>query len=281
MAQENLLAQFEEHMVKADLAPATVANYLVDIRDFHTWLGGLNMPDTSLLDANVQRIRRYCRSLRLQGRSGATINRRLQALRKFFDFVVQAGLSPHNPARDVERFDERSAAPPRVLTPDQVRALLRAVGDGADSLTRRDRAILLLLLETGLKVGELVALRVEDVVLEAGQGYVLVGQDLGSGGRCLAIGAEACAALRACLRVRVSAPGVEELFVSRQGRPLSVRSVQRLVSGYAQLAGLEGVSAYALRYTFAHDAWEETQDLPGMARLLGLRDMADIRRYTD
>jgi site-specific recombinase XerD len=278
MAQENLLAQFEEHMVKADLAPATVANYLVDIRDFHTWLGGLNMPDTSLLDANVQRIRRYCRSLRLQGRSGATINRRLQALRKFFDFVVQAGLSPHNPARDVERFDERSAAPPRVLTPDQVRALLRAVGDGADSLTRRDRAILLLLLETGLKVGELVALRVEDVVLEAGQGYVLVGQDLGSGGRCLAIGAEACAALRACLRV--SAPGVEELFVSRQGRPLSVRSVQRLVSGYAQLAGLEGVSARVLRYTFAHDALEEKEPSE-VARLLGLREAAGVQRYVD
>jgi site-specific recombinase XerD len=281
MSEQDLLAHFEEYLVGMGMAPATIANYMADLRCFSEWLSGFVPGGASLLAVGVDHVRRYCQRLRLQGRSVSTINRRLQALRKFFDFVVQAGLSPHNPARDVERFDERSAAPPRVLTADEVRALLHAVGDGADSLTRRDRAILLLLLETGLKVGELVELRVEDVVLEAGQGYVLVGQDLGSGGRCLAIGAEACAALRACLRVRVSAPGVEELFVSRQGRPLSVRSVQRLVSGYAQLAGLEGVSAYALRYTFAHDTYEETQDLPGMARLLGLRDVADISRYTD
>jgi site-specific recombinase XerD len=80
--------------------------------------------------------------------------------------------------------------------------------------------------------------------------------------------------------VRVAAPGIDALFVSRQGQPLSVRTVQRLVSSYARAAGLDGVSAQALRYTFAHDALIE-RDAVEVARLLGLRDAAGVQRYLD
>jgi len=111
-----------------------------------------------------------------------------------------------------------------------------------------------------------------------GTGYVWVGQDLQSGGRCLTLGSESCASLRAYMRVRASVPGAERLFVSRQGRPLSVRTVQRLVSGYSQVAGLEGVSARTLRYTFAHDALE-ARNLSEVARMLGLRDATSVQRY--
>jgi site-specific recombinase XerD len=278
VAEGHFLACFEEYLVSLGMAPATIANYLVDIRDLSSWLGGQGLP---LLNADTNHIRHYCQALRRQGRSVSTTNRRLQAVRKFYDFAVQAGLSPDNPAREVERLSEHSAAPPRVLTADEAGELLRAVGDGMDSLARRDRAILLLLLETGLRPSELVDLRVEDVVLQAGSGYVLVGQDMESGGRCLPIGSEACAALRACMRVRAPAFGVDHLFVSRLGQPLSVRSVQRLVSDCAQAAGLEGVSVHSLRHTFAHDVLEETQDPSEVARALGLRDIAGMRRYRE
>jgi site-specific recombinase XerD len=278
VAEGHLLARFEEHLVSLGMAPATIANYLVDIRDLSRWLDDQGL---SLLNAGSENIRRYCQSLHRQGRSASTINRRLQALRKLYDFAIQVGLSTSNPAREVERLSEHSMAPPRILTADEASDLLRAVGDGVNSLARRDRAILLLLLETGLKPSELVDLRAEDVVLQAGSGYLLVGQDLESGGRCLTIGSEVCAALRASMRVRAPALGVDHLFVSRLGQPLSVRSVQRLVSNYAQAAGLEGVSVHSLRHTFAHDVLEETQDPLEVARALGLRDVAGLRRYRE
>jgi site-specific recombinase XerD len=277
MVERDWLARFEEYLVRVGMAPATIANYLGDVRDFCHWQSS-HLSNTSLLDAHADHVRRYCQALRLRGRSAATINRRLQAVRKFYDFAVLTELSSHNPARDVERVTEGSAAPPRVLTANEAHKLLCAVGNDGDGLSRRDRAIVCLLLNTGLKVSELVDLRVEDLELDVGNGYLLVGQDAQQGGRCLSLGSEACAVLRAYMRVRASCNKEDHLFVSRQGQRLSVRSVQRLVSGYARAAGLDGVSAHTLRYTFAHDALED-QDLPEVARMLGLRDAADVRRY--
>ncbi len=277
MGEEELLARFEEHLVEIGMAPATIVNYLADIRAFVNWTTQY-FPLVPLLDVQDTHVRRYCQTLRKQGRSPSTVNRHLQSVRKFYDFALQSGLISQNPAREVARLDERTAAPPRILTAAEVQQLLNAVGDGSDSLARRDRAILLLLLKTGIKVSELVDLRMDDLVLEVGSGYVLVGQDVASGGRCIPIGAEVCAALRSYLRVRAPARDVDHLFVSRQGSPLSVRSVHRLVANYARAAGLEGVSAHTLRYTFAADALTEHEP-EEVARLLGLRDASGMRRY--
>ena len=280
MVKEDLLARFEEYIVGLSLAPATIANYLADVQNFSTWFHEFTLGRVQVQKASTEHVRHYCQSLRQQGRSTSTINRRLQAVRKFYDFVVQTGLSVHNPARDVERVNEHATPSPHFLTADKVNRLLRAVSTKANGLMRRDRAILLLLLDTGIKVHELVDLRVDDLDLDVGTGYVWVGQDLQSGGRCLTLGSESCASLRAYMRVRASVPGAERLFVSRQGRPLSVRTVQRLVSGYAHVAGLEGVSARTLRYTFAHDALE-ARDLSEVARMLGLRDATGVQRYLE
>ena len=71
------------------------------------------------------------------------------------------------------------------------------------------------------------------------------------------------------------------LFVNRQGESLSVRSVQRLVSYYAQVAGLEGVSTRTLRHTFARRVLDMDLDPVQVAHMLGLRDVAGVRRYLD
>jgi site-specific recombinase XerD len=278
MGVDKLLARFEEHLVELGMAPATIANYSADLQNFVSWCDESTGGRMPLLGAKAEHVRRYCHALSKQGRSTSTVNRRLQAVRKFYDFAVRTNLSSHNPAREVERVTDRSASSPRALTTDEVNQLLQAINSGSGSLARRDRAVVLLLLDTGIKVRELVDLRMQDVELDVGSGFVWVGQDLESGGRCLVLGPEVCAALRGYLRLRASAPGVDCVFVSRQGQSLSARTVQRLVSSYAGAAGLEGVSAQTLRHTFAHDALR-TRDLADVARLLGLRDVAGLRRY--
>lgn len=278
MDYQELLARFEEYMVGLGMAPATIANYVADVQNFAVWF--VNLAGECLPDVNADQVSHYCQTLYQQGRSKSTINRRLQAVRKFYDFLGHVGLSTYNPARDVERVDEHSDTSPRVLTADEVNKLLQVSREGIDGLARRDHALLLLLLDTGIKVRELVDLRLEDLDLNVGTGYVWIGDDLQSGGRGLSLGAETCAALRTYLRVRASVPGVDHLFVSRQGESLSVRTVQRLVASYAHTAGLEGVSAQTLRYTFAHDVLEE-RDVSEVARMLGLRDTDGARRYTD
>jgi site-specific recombinase XerD len=249
-------------------------------------------------DVKAEHVRQYCGVLDQEGRSVSTINRRIQALRKFYDFVAQMGLSSANPARAVDRLDEPGADPPRVLTSNEMDRLLAAVRDSSNALACRDEAILLFLMETGLKVGELVELQIADLQFESEDssdefcGCLAVGQD-SSAGRRLFLRPKVCEALRACIRMRISdsmravdgTPGTDELdghlFVNRQGRPLSVRSVQRLVSHYAQRAGIDGVSTRTLRHTFARRVLDKSLEPEQVARMLGLRDVAGVRRYLD
>ena len=267
----DLLAQFEEYLVAAGLAPTTITNYLADLRRFAQWWAEAQNENVSLLAATADDIRRYRRDMARWGWAAATINRRLQGVRKFFSFAVTAGLLPTNPAAEVSRVDEKRSAPSRILTPAELSRLLAAVRSNSGSQSRRDYALLYVLVETGIKVSELVDLRLEDLELRVGEGYLFVGHSLATGGRCLPIGPAVCAALRNYLRVRAPAPGVTHLFLNREGRPISPRTVQRLVSTYARAAGLTGVSAHTLRQTFAYTAMEESGNRQAVARLLGLR----------
>ena len=126
MGDENLLARFEEHIVGLGLAPATIANYLADVHNFTTWFSESALGRLPLVDASAEHVRHYCQSLRKQGRSTSTINRRLQAVRKFYDFIGHIGLASRNPARDVERVNERSDTSPRILTADEVNSAFEA-----------------------------------------------------------------------------------------------------------------------------------------------------------
>ncbi|MBC7251365.1 MAG: tyrosine-type recombinase/integrase, partial [Anaerolineae bacterium] len=95
------------------------------------------------------------------------------------------------------------------------------------------------------------------------------------------IGPAVCAALRSYLRVRAPAQGVTHLFLNREGRPISPRTVQRLVSTYARAAGLTGVSANTLRQTFAYTAMEESGDPETVARLLGVQGIPHYVRSAE
>jgi len=276
-----LLAQFEEYLVVTGLSPTTITNYLVDLRRFVQWWAETQGESASLLTAIADDIRRYRQDMARRGLAPATINRRLQGIRKFFGFAVTAGLLATNPAAEVSRVDEQRSAPSRILTQTELGQFLAAARNSDGGQSRRDYALLQVLVETGLKVSELLDLHLEDVELGVGEGYLFVGNSLATGGRCLPIGPAVCAALRNYLRVRSPAPGVAHLFLNREGRPLSSRTVQRLVSSCARSAGLTGVSAHTLRQTFAYTAMEESGDAEAVARLLGLRAVPQYAQMSE
>jgi site-specific recombinase XerD len=275
-----LFISFQEYLVRQGMSPATVKNYLVDLRAFARWYDAQRENGVSLLAFSAAELRAYRAEMSSNGLSPSTVNRRLQALRKFGQFAVESGLSPHNPAQDVARLRTERPSPPRALAADEADALLEAVlAEAKPSQVQRDYAIVLTLASCGIRLREVVDLRLEDVELGVDEGYVMIGSSAAEGGRVIPFGAATAAALKAYLRVRPNVPGVDYFFLSREGRPISQRTVQRLVARYAQAADLENVSPQTLRTTFAHAMFEGTKDMKIVAQLMGHRSTAITARY--
>ncbi|HID64580.1 MAG TPA: hypothetical protein EYP49_17825 [Anaerolineae bacterium] len=274
------LAKFERYLSASDLAPVTVSNYLADLQAFARWLRQQVEGRASLLSINPADVWDDCVYLQMTQRlSPATINRRLQAIRKFAELALATGLTETNPTAGLKllRVDRTSWG--RMLSPDEVTRLIEAVQNGQRSLVKRDLAIFLLILRAGLKVGELVNLRLADLELSERGGIVTVRRHDGGRKRVVALSSEVCLALQAYLRVRLAPPTVEHLFLSQKGTPISARSVQRLIREYAAAAGLGDVSASTLRRTYAQTVWKRTGDLSQVSGALGHTRLKSTIRY--
>lgn len=278
---EGLLTQFEEHLARLALAPTTIVNYLADLRTFARWHADAKGASDPLLELTPDNIREYRRHMWTnEGWTPATINRRLQAVRKFYSFAMENGLTESNPASEVQLVPKPESNRPRALDPEEVTSLLQVIQEGRPSLVKRDYAIIQLLLQTGIKLGELTGLRLSDVQLRGdGEGVLLVGEGDGNNCRQIPLNSSACAALRDYLQVRPSSDGADNLFLSQGGGCISRRTVQRLIRVYTQAAGLEDVSAHVLRHTFAVSTLEDTGDISLVSRLLGHRCMETAAKY--
>ena len=275
-----MLAQFEEHLVLMQFSPSTVVNYLADLRALVRWGIDYVGEGFALSDLTPNTIRAYrAHVLEEKHCAPSTANRKLQALRKFCAFAVQAGLMAHNPAAGVQLVQADGNLATTPLTQEQVQRLLEVSASEQPGLARRDRAILMLLLHTGLRVNELVELRLDDVRFNHPGTYLIVADGRHGETRCVPVEGQLRHALYEYLSVRPKVARETRLFLSREGHPLSVRSVQRIVSANARSAGLEGVSAQSLRRTYASHLLATTGDLALVSQRLGHQSLITTTRY--
>jgi integrase/recombinase XerD len=278
--RNGLLEKFEEYLSNTALAPATIVNYMADLRAFLRWSEEKQDAACSPLCLDPSGIRDFCAYLQeTKGQAPATVNRRLQALRKFYSLAVAEGWMEANPAESVPLLDEQVSERSRSLTQEDVDRLLDAVRQSGSRQSARDMAVIQLLLGVGLKLSELTELRLEDVHLAANQPYLEVRDASGDSSRTVLMDDEVSDALRSYLPTRRAAEGVNHFCVNRDGNPLSTRSVQRLLRHYSQAAGLDGLTTQALRYVYARKVFESSGDLKTVARYLGHRHLATTIRY--
>ena len=163
---------------------------------------------------------------------------------------------------------------PRWLNREEVERLRVAVSNAG----KRERAIILLLLNTGLRVGELTALRYKDVRFTEGGGELHIREGKGGVSRRVPLNAEARAVLAAYLAEHLLQPE-DRLLRGRRGG-LGERSVQRLVRQYTLQAGLEAVNIHTLRHTFCKNLVDAGVPLERVAMLLGYANLNPLRVYT-
>lgn len=275
-----LLQDFEGHLQRVELAPATIRNYSADVRGFVRFLNEQMNGHTPTIPAAAEFARYREHLIVSTDQSPATINRRLQSLRVFGRFLQEKGIAESNPAGQLQLIaNENDQTPPRILDDAEVANLMVAVRAGARRrLMRRDYAIIELMLEAGLRVNEVALLTKDDIVPTANGLRLVVHGTAEHHFRQVPLTEPLARALREYLQVRPALPDVNTLFVSQQGKPLSTRSIQRLVEEYAKAAQLADVSAYSLRHTCAKKLLGENS-AEVVAKWLGTKSVDSLQKY--
>ena len=270
------------------LSPCTIADYSTGLRHFARWLG-----DRDPLALSTAELRGFFATLRdvPNGRGGTlspkTVRNAWAALRSFYRWLADETSTP-NPMLAVQM---PKAVPPVIepLSRAQIAALLKAcdqtraaVTHGRDAFAmsrdtaKRDRAIVLVLLDSGLRASELCALTVADV--DVTTGYVLVKRGKGGKGRITYIGKQTRRALWRYLSSRKTTPA-EPLFVARTGHPLDRDRLGALLANLGDRAGVPDVHPHRLRHTFATEFLRNGGNLLALQRLLGHSSLEMVRRY--
>jgi len=274
--QREWIDRFASHLAhERRVSPHTVAAYRRDLLTLTEFCERRGIAVWSGLDHSLMRT--YAAAAHGAGLDPRSIQRRLSAVRTFYDFLMREGLSARNPATDVPAPKTKRRLP-ATLDADQMGRLLAFRVD--DSLSARDKAIMELFYSSGLRLAELVGLELSAVDL-ADRTVRVLGK--GSKTRIVPIGRQAIAALKKWLseRAGLARADVQALFVGRSGRPLSVRAVQLRVGAWGRRQGIGvHVHPHMFRHSFATHLLESSGDLRGVQELLGHANVGTTQVYT-
>ena len=262
--------------VEKGLAKNSLASYGIDLRHFGHWLNDQKID----VDA-VERIHivKYFQSLRGAGISARSGARALAAIRGLFRFLVAERHLKKDPTENLENPKLWSTLP-KSMQPSEVEALLAAPDrTTADGL--RDAAMLELLYATGLRVSELIRVRLDEMVMDAGF-LRTIGK--GSKERIVPFGDAAKGVILEYIesgRPDLDKYADPHLFLSRRGRPMTRQSFWMKIVRYAREAGIKAhISPHVLRHSFATHLLENGADLRSVQMMLGHSDISTTQIYT-
>lgn len=281
---KNEIGDFLDYLTyERNVSPNTISAYRDDLESFTTFLCNdyftMGRDQLELARIDHLTVRSYLAHLSRRKLARASVARHLSALRSFFKYLVREGAVEMNPARTVST-PKREQHLPTVMQPSDV-ALLLEQPDRSITLGLRDAAFLELLYASGLRIGELVGIDIDDLELRA---RLVKVHGKGSKERIVPFGTKAEATLRAWLAVRtdlVHDADEQAVFVNYRGQRITIRSVRRLFDGYLKQAALRaGISPHTMRHSFATHLLNAGADLRGIQELLGHASLSTTQKYT-
>jgi len=212
-------------------------------------------------------------------RSAASLHRMKAAVRAFFAWAAETGVVGSNPARSI-RMHRLPRKLPVFLTTGEKKRLLKELKGRTDFSALRDRAMIEVLLGTGIRLGELAALDMDDIDLDAKHLRV---RAKGNVPQVKFIKTDLRTLLRRYLaeRRRHGRPEMEALFLSNRDGRLCQRQIANRLAHWLRKAGIEKeLTPHGLRHTFATHLYGATNDLLVVQRALGHRDVSTTQIYT-
>lgn len=262
--------------VEKGLAANSLASYRSDLRHFGHHLQEIEIELEALGRADLIR---YFQSLRNAGVSARSVARALAAIRGLFRFLVAERHIKSDPTENIEN-PKLWTNLPKTIASEEITALL-AAPDRSSVIGSRDAAMLELLYATGLRVSELIKVKLDDLVLDAGF-LRTIGK--GSKERIVPFGDAARDAILTYLergRGELNTKADPALFLTVRGRPMSRQMFWMNIVKYAREAGIRAhISPHTLRHSFATHLLENGADLRSVQMMLGHSDISTTQIYT-
>jgi len=255
--------------IEKNYSAHTLLNYRLDLQDFAKFLGEAAIEQTDYLS-----LRKYLAVLKEHNLKSRSISRKISCLRSFFKFLTREGYLKTNPVLSLSS-PKREKHLPSFLTEEEITKLVEAP-QGKDDKSLRDRAILETFYSTGMRIGELVGLSLDDVDFIAA---VIKAKGKGKKERLLPIGEKALNAIKNYIDQRSKKSN--DVFLNKNGKRISDRGVRNIVYKYIRLASLRGgISPHSLRHSFATHLLNRGADLRSVQELLGHVNLSTTQIYT-
>lgn len=281
-----MLDQFADYLREQDRADKTIKNYLAVIQRFAVWYEEQHGEALTLNGFTTVDVRNYRQHLVKTDASPATINSYLAALRALGAWAVAAHYLDRNPAENIRDLSIQPHAPKWLDGKEQnalKRVLLRNMQNSQNKSTEnrflaaRNNAVVIFLLNTGLRISEMTAMTLTDVSIKDRSGEVKVRAGKGNKFRTVPLNKDARAALQDWLKLRPAAIS-ECIFTTYAGDPLSQRSVQNFLQELSVSLKFT-VTPHVLRHTFAKNLIDSGVPIEQVADLLGHSKLETTRVY--
>lgn len=264
--------KFVEHLRSQGRSSATVLAYGKDIEQLADFLDQLKKGQVH--EVSTKDLQAFMDKLVKEGYTPKSVSRKTNSTKTFFRFLKISDVITDDPASLLEhpKFDMK---PPRILSKMEYRALRDAARNDI-----RLSAIIELLLQTGIRIGELAKLKVIDITFgqngKSGELHVPAGESYPE--RTVPLNKACETSLKSYLEIRPTTKD-ETLFITKTGRPLLVRNIRTAIDRYFRLAGIKNAKVNDLRHTFvAHHLMSGTS-LVLVSKLAGHKRLATTEKY--
>jgi integrase/recombinase XerC len=286
---ENAIRAFSNHIeIERNLSPHTKRSYVNDVQQFQQFLlrNGISVRKgikDNRIDVDQVTIRAFLAFLYRKNIKKVTISRKIASLRAFFKYLLREGRVKNNPAELIQapKIDKYL---PTFLSVDEVFSLVGTTFK-SDSFGLRDKAMIELIYSSGVRVGELTGLNIDDIDWVSG---LIKIRGKGKKERIVPMGGPAAEALKKyvgkrdeLVKKKRDNEDDDALFLNRFGTRMSTRSVGRLLDKYVLSSGInKKIGPHALRHTFATHLMDGGADLRVIQELLGHESLSTTQKYT-
>jgi len=264
----NAHQQFIGHLQGRSRASATILAYGKDIAQLVEYLKKSGKEDPSLV--TTEDLQGFMDSLAKENYTPKSVSRKTNSTKTFFKFLKIQNLITNDPAAGLShpKFENK---PPRILTKLEYRSLRDAARADVRMI-----AVIELLLQTGIRIGELAKLRVEDADLVNNTLHVPPFEDTRE--RIIPLNKAAGDTIAKYLEIRPKTPS-HSLFITKTGRPLLIRNIRTAIDRYFRLADIKGAKVNDLRHTWV--AYQLSAGVPMtlVSKLAGHKRLTTTERY--